>query len=115
MISQRKYFARRKGNSLPVVRGNAKWCGALLGLNLAGDNWEVGGGGRDVAGVSTLGSEARSYGICKTFPLFCCHACKKWQYRGLSRDLRESRVEVVEGGLPHISARGYIIISKVKI
>ena len=50
-----------------------------------------------------------------TFHLLCCHACQKWQFGGLSGDARESRVEVVEEGFPHISARGYIIISKVKI
>ena len=50
-----------------------------------------------------------------TFPLLCCHARKKWQLGGLSGDARESRVEVVEGGFPRISARGYIIISKVNI
>ena len=54
-----------------------------------------------------------------TFPLFCllhcCRACEKWQFGGLSGDARESRVEVIEGGFPRISARGYIIISKVEI
>ena len=50
-----------------------------------------------------------------TFPLFCCHACENWQLGGLSGDARESRVKVVERGFPPISARGYIIISKVKI
>ena len=38
-----------------------------------------------------------------------------WQSGGLSGDARESRFEVVEGGFPRISAREYIIISKVKI
>ena len=73
----------------------------------------VGGGG--VAGVRSLGIRALLYGICAPFHLFCCHACKKWQFRGLRRDAREIRVKVVEGGIPHISERGYIIISKVKI
>ena len=50
-----------------------------------------------------------------TFPLFCCHACEKWQLGGLSGDARESRFEVVEGGFLRISVRGYIIISKVNI
>ena len=45
-----------------------------------------------------------------TFPLFCCNACEKWKFGGLSGDARESRVEVVEGGFPRISPRGYIII-----
>ena len=49
------------------------------------------------------------------FTLFCCRACEKWQFGGLSGDVRESRVEVVEGGFPRISAREYIMISKVKI
>ena len=52
-----------------------------------------------------LGSRAHSYGLSTSFPLFCCHACKKWQFGGLSGDARESRVEVVEGGLPRIGAR----------
>ena len=50
-----------------------------------------------------------------TFPFFCCHVCEKWKFGGLSGDARESRVEVVEGGFPCISARGYIIISKANI
>ena len=50
-----------------------------------------------------------------TFPLFCCHACEKWQFGGLSGDARESRVFVVEEGFPRISARGYIIISEVNM
>ena len=49
-----------------------------------------------------------------TLFLFCCQDCKKCQSVGLSGDARESRVEVVEGGFPRISARGHIIISKVK-
>ena len=51
----------------------------------------------------------RSHGCCD-FPLVL-----KWQFGGLSGDASESRVEVVEGGFPRISVRGYIIISKVKI
>ena len=43
MSARRRYFARRKGNIFPAVRGGAKWRGALLGLTLAGDKWEVGG------------------------------------------------------------------------
>ena len=33
----------------------------------------------------------------------------------MSVDAREIRVKVVDGGLPCISAREYIVISKVKI
>ena len=33
----------------------------------------------------------------------------------VSRDVIESRVEVVEGGFPRISVQGYIIVSKVHI
>ena len=41
-----------------------------------------------------------------TFPLLCCHACDKWKFVGLREDARESRVEVVEGGVPlHNRAR----------
>ena len=50
-----------------------------------------------------------------TFPLFCCHAFENFQFGGLSGDARESQIEVVEEGFPHISARGYIIIPKVNI
>ena len=50
-----------------------------------------------------------------TFPLFCCCACKKCQFGGLSGDVIEIRVELVGGGFPSISAQGYIIISKVEI
>ena len=50
-----------------------------------------------------------------TLPLFCYHDCKKWKLIGLNGDAREGRVYVVEGGFPRISARGYIIISKVNI
>ena len=48
-----------------------------------------------------------------TFPLFYCHAGKKWQFGGLSGDARESRAEVAEGGFPLISTREYMIFSKV--
>ena len=37
------------------------------------------------------------------FPLFCVHACEKWQFGGFRGDARESGVELVEGGFPHIS------------
>ena len=50
-----------------------------------------------------------------TFPFFCCHACEKREFVGFSRDARESLVEVVEVWFPRIGARGYIIMSKVKI
>ena len=38
-----------------------------------------------------------------TSPLLFFHDCEKCHYGGLSRDARESRVYVVEGGFPHIS------------
>ena len=63
------------------------------------------GEGGEFAGVSRLGNGARSYGLCTPFPLFCCHACEKWQFGGLSGDARESRVEVVEGEFPRKRAR----------
>ena len=50
-----------------------------------------------------------------TLSLFCFHAYKNRQLGGLSEDERESLVEVVEVGFPHISTRRYIIISKVNI
>ena len=50
-----------------------------------------------------------------TLPLLCCHACKKWQFGGLSRNAIESRVKVVERGFPLISAQEYIVIPKVNI
>ena len=49
MIARRKYFARRKGNILPAVRGDAKWRGALLEITLAGDKWGVGGRGWEMS------------------------------------------------------------------
>ena len=52
-----------------------------------------------------------------TFSLLWCHACENGYFsveRGCDIKSR-SCVKVVEGGFPHISARGYIIISKVNI
>ena len=72
---------------------------------------------RDVAGVGRLGSEAHSWAL-HAFPLVllsfparndnCERGCE-------GKLIQRSRVEVVEGGFPHISVRGYMIISKVKI
>ena len=56
----------------------------------------------------------RADGLCD-FPFVLFSYLQKWKFGGLSGDARESRVEVVEGGFPCISARGYIIISKVNI
>ena len=49
------------------------------------------------------------------FPLLFYCDCENFQFGGLNKDARESRVEVVEGGFPCISVQGYIIISKVRI
>ena len=52
MSAQRKYFVKRSSSS--ARRRGMVWCG--MDLTLAGDKWDVGGGGSDVVGVGRLGS-----------------------------------------------------------
>ena len=72
----------------------------------------------NVSGVESLGSGALSWAL-RAFPLVALPACLQKVRNGnfdiVSGDARDSRVEVVERGFPRISARGYIIISKVNI
>ena len=83
-------------------------------LTLALDKWEMVWGAMSW-GWAGWGAE-RAHGICAPFPLFCCENGRNGNCEIVSGDARESRVEVVEGGVvPRISARGYIIISKVYI
>ena len=70
--------------------------------------------GRDVMGLGSLGSRVRSWDL-RAFPLLFCENRRNENRDIVGRDARESRVKVVEGELPRISAQGYIIISKVKI
>ena len=61
----------------------------------------------------------RAHEICAPLPLLCFPDFSRKVINCncdiVSRDAIESRVEVVEGEFPRISARGYIIISKVHI
>ena len=82
-------------------------------LTLALDKWEMVWGATSW-GCAGWGAE-RAHGICAPFPLFFFENGRNGNCEIVSRDARESRVEVVEGGVPRISARGYIIISKVYI
>ena len=72
----------------------------------------------NVSGLGQLENGARLW-VLRAFTLvmMSCLLAKinKWKFGGMSGDARESQVIVVEGGFPRISARGYIIISKVKI
>ena len=61
-----------------------------------------------------------AHGIYKSLPLFYCLAPKKLINSNCERGCEgkltlRSRVKLAEGGLSHISVRGYIIISKVNI
>ena len=56
-----------------------------------------------------------AHGICAPVPLFCFRNRINGNFDIVSGDAIESQAEVVEGGFPCISARGYIIISKVYI
>ena len=86
-------------------------------LNLAVDQCDI-VWGTISWGWAGWGAE-RAHGICAPFPLFCFPDFSRKVINCncdiVSRDVRESLVEVVEGGFPCIIARGYIIISKVRI
>ena len=82
-------------------------------LTLAVDKWDMVWGAMSW-GWAGWGAE-RAHGICAPFHLFRCENGRNGNSDIVSGDARESRLEVVERGFPRISARGYIIISKVKI
>ena len=81
-------------------------------LILAGYNWEVSRGAMLWWWYDWLAERADG---CCDFPLVLFSCLRKMAIGRLSGDTRESRVEVVEAEFPRISARGYIINSKVKI
>ena len=87
-------------------------------LTLALDKWDTVWGAMSRGWVGWVAE--RAHGICTYFPLFCFTACLPEKLindncKIVSRDAREIRVKVVEGGLPHISARRSIIFLKVHI
>ena len=114
---------KNKGNFNLVARGDVEWCGTVWHLVWKGISRRWGGG--ECFGVGLVGGRSALIGAV-TFPYFCCTIRKndKWQLQGFhpkeieqeckGNSSRKSRVEVVEGAFPHISARGYRIISKVK-
>ena len=118
MSACRNYFTECKGNILPLARDDIKWRGTHLVLTLAGYKWEVGWGVMSW-GLAGWGEE-HAHGICDTSPLLRCTGPQKVRNGNCERGCkdylaRRSQVVVVEGGSPHISAQGCIIISKVNI
>ena len=85
-------------------------------LILAGDKWDMGWGAMSL-GWARWGAE-RAHGLCMTFSSSCCPDCDKLETPIVSEDARrnsdskEVESKWLKGGS---SARGYIIILKLKI
>ena len=124
-MNGRKYFSLDARGIVPPAARGAKQNGnrrSRVDITLYGVIRErCGVRGAIVTGVVRLGSGAHSWSL-RTFFLFLLSFPLKVRIEMAigSEDLRESRfrrswVYVVEVGLPRISARGYIVISQVKI
>ena len=69
MSAWRNDFAKCKGNIPPKSRDDAKWRDVCVVFTLAGDKWEVGGGGGTGWGAE------RAHGNCAPPPLLFCTSC----------------------------------------